>query len=186
MWIGLGMSGLSQSVLVSGTTSGIFHLVSHAVFKACLFLCAGSVIHAAHSIYINQMGAMRKYMKLTWIFMTIAALCLMGIPPLVGFWSKDAILLSTLEAHSLPIFIIAIITVVLTSFYTTRFIGMVFYGPESEQVKHVTEKDGHLHEAYKTMWSTCGILSVIIIVFGIIGPRIEHLMTLAFRSSLTG
>jgi len=186
MWIGLGMSGFSQSLLVSGTTSGIFHLVSHAVFKACLFLCAGSVIHAAHSIYMNQMGAMRKYMKLTWIFMTIAALCLMGIPPLPGFWSKDAIILSTLEAHSIPIFTIAVITVMLTSFYTTRFIGMVFYGPESEQVKHVQEKEGHIHEAYKTMWGACGVLSVIIIVFGIIGPRIEHLIASAFRSNLIG
>ena len=186
MWIGLGVAGFSQSVLVSGTTSGIFHLISHAVFKACLFLCAGSVIHAAHSIYMNQMGSMRKYMRLTWIFMLIAALCLMGIPPLAGFWSKDSILLSSLEAHAIPIFVIAIITVVLTSFYTTRFIGMVFHGPESDNINHIKGKGGHIHEADKTMWGACGVLAVLIVVIGIAGPRVEHFLKSSFESNLVG
>jgi NADH-quinone oxidoreductase subunit L len=172
MWIGLGMAGLSGSVLLGGTTSGIFHLVSHAVFKACLFLCAGSVIHSAHSIYMNDMGSMRKYMPLTWIFMLIAAVCLMGIPPLPGFYSKDAILLSALEAHQLPIFIIAVITVVLTAFYTTRMVGMVFYGQESEQIKHIKQEGGHIHEASPTMWGACGVLAIIIVGLGLVGPAL--------------
>ena len=186
MWIGLGMAGLSGSVLLGGTTSGIFHLVSHAVFKACLFLCAGSVIHSAHSIYMNDMGSMRKYMPLTWIFMLIAAVCLMGIPPLPGFYSKDAILLSALEAHQLPIFIIAVITVVLTAFYTTRMVGMVFYGPESKQIKHIKQEGGHIHEASPTMWGACGVLAVIIIFLGLVGPHVEHLLKEGFETNLVG
>lgn len=186
MWVGLGVAGLSQSVLLGGTTSGIFHLVSHAVFKACLFLCAGSVIHAAHSIYMHEMGSMRKYMPLTWIFMLVAALCLMGLPPLPGFFSKDAVLLSALEAHHMPIFVLAVITVVLTAFYTTRMVGMVFYGPESEQVKHVKGHGGHIHEASPTMWGACGVLAVIIVLLGLVGPKVEHLLKAGFESNLVG
>ena len=181
MWIGLGVAGFSQSVLVSGTTSGIFHLVSHAVFKACLFLCAGSVIHAARSIYMSEMGSLKKYMPLTWIFMLIAALSLMGLPPLPGFWSKDAILLSSLEAHAIMIFILAMITVVLTSFYTTRFMGMVFYGFESA---HLKQADVNPHEAARIMWGACAVLGVIIVGLGFVGPRVEHVLSAAFQSNL--
>ncbi|MDY6967118.1 MAG: NADH-quinone oxidoreductase subunit L [Spirochaetota bacterium] len=186
MWIALGMAGYSQAVLISGTTAGIFHLVNHAVFKACLFLCAGSVIHAAHSIYIDEMGSMKKYMPLTWIFMLIAALCLMGIPPLPGFWSKDAVLLSSLEGHALVIFIIAVISVVLTSFYTVRFLGMVFFGSDSKHIKHVKEEGGHLHEADRSMWGACGVLAVLLVLLGIGGPYVEHLLNSAFKSNLVG
>ena len=186
MWIGLGVAGLSQSTLVSGTTSGIFHLLSHAVFKACLFLCAGSVIHAAHSIYMTDMGSLKKYMPLTWIFMLVAALSLMGLPPLPGFWSKDAILLSSLEAHAVSIFVLAVITVVLTSFYTTRMMGMVFYGPESEHIGHLRQKGGNPHEADRWMWGACAVLAGIIVLLGLAGPRVEHLLATAFHSDLAG
>jgi NADH-quinone oxidoreductase subunit L len=186
MWIGLGVAGLSQSVLLGGATSGIFHLVSHAVFKACLFLCAGSVIHCAHSIYMNDMGSIRKYMPLTWIFMLLASLCLMGIPPMPGFFSKDAILLAALEAHHMPIFVLAMITVVLTSFYTTRMVGMVFYGPESKNLQHVKEHGGHLHEASPTMWGACGVLVVMMVLLGLVGPKVEHLLKHGFETNLVG
>lgn len=186
MWIGLGVAGLSQSVLVSGMAAGIFHLVSHAVFKACLFLCAGSVIHGAQSIYMNEMGSMKKYMPRTWVFMLISALCLMGLPPLAGFWSKDAILLSSLEAHAFPIFIIAMITVTLTSFYTTRFIGMVFFGPTSSHIKQIQQKNGNPHEAERSMWGACGVLAVIIVLLGLVGPNVAHLFESVFQSDLVG
>ena len=110
--------------------------------------------------------SMKKYMPLTWIFMLIAALCLMGLPPLVGFWSKDSILLSSLEAHSIPIFSLALITVVLTSFYTIRFVGMVFYGTESAHLEHVKQEGGHLHEADRTMWGACGVLAIMVVLLG--------------------
>jgi NADH-quinone oxidoreductase subunit L len=184
MWLGLGVAGLNASNLVGGLTSGIFHLVSHALFKACLFLCAGSVLHTAHSIYMHEMGSLKKHMPYTWIFMLIAALSLMGIPPLPGFWSKDAILVSVAEGHNYVLLLFAFITVVLTSFYTVRFMGMVFHGPESENVKNLRQGGVHLGDGYRTMWGSCGVLAIMIILTGILGPRVEHLLREAFQYNL--
>ncbi len=185
MWIGLGVAGLTQSTLVAGTTAGIFHLISHAIFKACLFLCAGSVIHAVHSIYIQDMGGMRRYMPYTWFFMMIAAVCLMGIPPLPGFWSKDAILLVNLEAHHIPIFVIAIATVALTAFYTTRMMAMVFYGAESQNLSHLKEESQTPHEALPIMWGACGLLALMLLALGAGGPWVERLLHHNFVLNLT-
>lgn len=184
MWLGLGVSGLSPALLSGGFTSGISHLVSHALFKATLFLCAGSVLHTAHSIYMSDMGSLKKYMPYTWLFMLIAGLSLMGVPPLPGFWSKDAVLLSSLEAHNYLLFIPALVTVVLTSFYTVRFIGMVFHGTESENIRNLKKKGEHVGEPYASMWVSCGILAVAIVVVGILGPRVEHLLRHGFEYSL--
>ena len=184
MMLALGVAGLTVSSLEGGFTSGIFHLVNHALFKACLFLCAGSVIHTAHSIYMNDMGSIRKYMPLTGIFMFIASLSLMGVPPLPGFWSKDAILLTCLETHNYPLFILALITVVLTSFYTARFIGMIFYGKESKNIERLKQKGAHLGEAHRAMVVACGVLAAIIIVFGIFGLSLEHLLGKGFGHTL--
>ena len=122
MMLGLGLAGLAPGLLLDGYTAGIFHLVSHALFKACLFLCAGTVIHAAHSIYVTDMGGARAYLPLTWAFTLVAALSLMGLPPFPGFWSKDAVLLVAFDA-SLPLFVVALITATITAFYTVRFFG---------------------------------------------------------------
>ena len=184
MMLALGVAGFSTSTLVQGYTSGMFHLVSHALFKACLFLCAGSVIHAAHSIYMHDMGSLKRFMPYTWIFMSIAALSLMGVPPFPGFWSKDAVLLSCLDAGSYPLFLIALITVVLTSFYSIRFIGMVFHGRESENLRHLQQEGAHLGEGYRTMWISCGILAVMIILIGVGGPRLEHVLQEGFQHNL--
>jgi NADH-quinone oxidoreductase subunit L len=186
MWVGLGVAGLTPFVLISGFTSGVFHLMSHALFKACLFLCAGSILHSAHSIYMHHMGGLRKYMPLTWIFMSIAALSLMGVPPFPGFWSKDAVLVSCLEAHNYLVFIPAVITVLLTSFYTVRFMGMIFHGPESENIKNLRQKEAHLGDGYTSMWFACGILAVGIVIIGILGPKAEHLLKEGFEYSLIG
>jgi len=183
MMLGLGVAGFSPRLLVEGYSSGIFHLVSHALFKACLFLCAGSVIHAAHSIYLRDMGALKQYMPFTRVFMTIAALSLMGFPPLPGFWSKDAILLSTVEA-GFSLFIPALITVVITSFYTTRLVGLVFHGPESESIKRIKQKGGHFGEALPVMWVACGILAVLIVKMGLMGIQVERAIENAFNESL--
>jgi len=185
MMLGLGVAGFSPMLLVGGYTAGIFHLVSHALFKACLFLCAGTVIHTAHSIYMQDMGFLRKYNPLTWIFMTIAALSLAGVPPFPGFWSKDAVLLSAMAA-SYPLFILALITVVITSFYTVRFIGMVFYGPESDNIQKLKENSEHLGEGSSSMWIACGVLAIIIVIMGIAGLKVEHLIELDFQGILVG
>jgi NADH-quinone oxidoreductase subunit L len=185
MMLALGVSGFSQNILVGGYTAGIFHLLSHAMFKACLFLCSGTVIHAVHSIYMHEMGVMRKYMPYTWVFMTIAALSLMGVPPLPGFWSKDAVLVSCLESQNYFLFIIAIVTVIFTSFYTTRFIGMIFHGKASDNVKHLREERTHIGEGYLSQTFACGVLAVALVLFGIFGPRIEHLLHGTFAFNLT-
>lgn len=183
MMLALGVSGFTSYSLVSGYSSGIFHLVSHALFKACLFLCAGTVIHAAHSIYMNEMGAMRKYMKYTWAFMMIAAFSLIGVPPLPGFWSKDAVLFATLET-SFPLFLLATTTVIITAFYTTRFIGMVFYGEESGNVREQKEKNHHFGEGYPVMWIACGILAVLILTMGLLGTKVDHIIKNGLEQNL--
>ncbi len=185
MMLGLGVAGFSHMTLVGGYTSGIFHLVSHALFKACLFLCAGTVIHTAHSIYMDDMGSMRKHTPYTWFFMMIAALSLIGLPPFPGFWSKDAILLSVLEANT-PLFVLAVITVIITAFYTTRMIGMVFYGSESQNIQQQKQKDDHFGEGYPVMWISCGILAVLIVVMGLFGLQVEHVIKQGFEGNLVG
>jgi len=184
MMLALGVAGLTPDNLMEGYTGGTFHLMSHALFKACLFLCAGSVIHAAHSIYINEMGSLRKYMPYTWLFMFIAALSLMGVPPLPGFWSKDLVLISTLHVHIYPLFIIAMITVMVTAFYSLRFIAMVFHGKESEHVATLKKKGKHLGEAYPVMVVACGALATAIVVIGIFGLKLEHFLKETFGHAL--
>ena len=90
MMLGLGVAGLSVSAnFAFGFTAAFFHLVSQALFKAGLFMCAGWLIHVTESRFISGMGGLRKNMKITFISMLIVALSLAGLPPLSGFWSKD-------------------------------------------------------------------------------------------------
>src|SRR5439155_1467916 len=91
MMLALGMAGLSANFL-AGYTAGLFHLLSHAVFKASLFLAAGWVLHVAESRFMDEMGGLAKAMKFTSASMLLAGLSLMGIPLFSGFWTKDAIL----------------------------------------------------------------------------------------------
>ena len=185
MMLALGVSGFSQSLLVHGYSAGIFHLMSHAMFKACLFLTAGTVIHAAHSIYIHEMGGLRKYMPYTWLFMTLAALSLIGVPPLPGFWSKDAVLLASLESGHYMLFAVAIATVVMTAFYSVRFVGMIFHGTKSEHIrKEEKKKHAHIGEGYRTQTFACGALTVGIVAFGIFGLNAEHLLQDLFEFKL--
>lgn len=114
--------------LLSGFTAATFHLMSHAVFKALLFLGAGAVIHAIGTRNMYQMGGLKKEMKLTYITMLIGGLSLAGLIPLSGFWSKDMILATAWEAGNyIPLFFM-VITAVLTAAYTIRMINLVFWG----------------------------------------------------------
>ncbi|MEM2127092.1 MAG: NADH-quinone oxidoreductase subunit L [Candidatus Bathyarchaeia archaeon] len=148
MMLGLGVSGLSKDAYVAGLTSGVFHLVSHALFKAALFLCAGSVIHAVESIYMSDMGGLKRYMPITHSLMLIATLSLAGIPPLSGFWSKDSVFLACLTAGtplSLALLAVAGISAAMTFFYSLRYMSMTFYGHESEFLRNLMKRI-HLHE----------------------------------------
>jgi NADH-quinone oxidoreductase subunit L len=186
MMLGFGVAGLSPNALMIGFTAGLFHLISHAIFKAALFLGAGAVIHTADSIYMTKMRISRKLMPRTWLFMWVAALSLSGVPPLSGFWSKDGILLSTLEANAYWLFALALITVSITSFYSVRLMGLVFHrgGDEHKAEKEVSRhEDHHMGEPSYIMWMPYGILAGMTIVLGAIGPWFSGFLENVFSSS---
>ena len=174
MMMALGVAGLSQQY-VDGYTAGFFHLISHAMFKASLFMAAGSLLHVVGSRFMTDMGGLKQHMKKTYAFMWAAGLGLMGAPFITtGFWSKDAIFAAVYESTNewaLPLFIIAVLTAVITAFYTTRMIGMVFFGKKSQ---HVLKMEGHIHEAPRSMWIPYGILAILTIGIGIIGLSAEE------------
>jgi NADH-quinone oxidoreductase subunit L len=111
MMMGLGIAGLSLN-FVDGYTSGFFHMMSHAMFKASLFMGAGALLHSVGSRFMTDMGGLKKPMRKTYIFMLLASLSLAGAPLFTsGFWSKDAIFASVLEsgyAYTWPLFIMAV------------------------------------------------------------------------------
>ena len=189
MMMALGVAGLSHQY-VDGYTAGFFHLISHAMFKASLFMAAGSLLHVVGSRFMTDMGGLRKHMKKTYAFMWAAGLGLMGAPFITtGFWSKDAIFAAVYESGSewaLPLFAIAILTAVITAFYTTRMIGMVFFGPESKHVQKMAEKGHRIHEASISMWVPYGILAALTIGIGIIGLSTEHGLHHLFEVYLDG
>jgi NADH-quinone oxidoreductase subunit L len=177
MMMALGVAGLSHQY-VDGYTAGFFHLISHAMFKASLFMAAGSLLHVVGSRFMTDMGGLRKQMRKTYAFMWAAGLALMGAPFITtGFWSKDAIFATVYESGSewaLPIFVIAVLTAVITAFYTTRMIGMVFFGKNSKHIEKMESEGHHIHEAPKSMWIPYGILAVLTIGIGLIGLSAEE------------
>jgi NADH-quinone oxidoreductase subunit L len=114
--------------LVSGFTAATFHLMSHAIFKALLFLGAGAVIHSVGTRNMYQMGGLKKEMKLTYLAMLIGGLSLAGLIPLSGFWSKDLILATAWETGNYIPLLFMVITAILTAAYTIRMINLVFWG----------------------------------------------------------
>lgn len=177
MMMALGVAGLSEQ-FADGYTAGFFHLISHAMFKASLFMAAGSLLHVVGSRFMTDMGGLRKHMRKTYAFMWAAGLGLMGAPFITtGFWSKDAIFAAVYESGNewaLPIFAIAVLTAVITAFYTTRMIGMVFFGDKSKHVEKMEKEGHHIHEAPRSMWIPYGILAVLTIGIGIIGLSAEE------------
>lgn len=145
---------------VSGYTSGMFHLYTHAFFKALLFLCAGSVIHAVHTNNIWEMGGLHKKMPVTSITFFIAALAISGIFPLSGFWSKDEILVNVYDSGNKILYWTAVITAFLTAFYMFRIYFVTFIGDL---------KDEHVHESPKVMIIPLMLLALLSIISGFIG-----------------
>ncbi|MEM2786150.1 MAG: proton-conducting transporter membrane subunit, partial [Candidatus Nitrosotenuis sp.] len=177
MMMALGVAGLSHQ-FVDGYTAGFFHLTSHAMFKASLFMAAGSLLHTVGSRFMTDMGGLRKHMRKTYAFMWAAGLGLMGAPFITtGFWSKDAIFAAVYESGStwaIPLFAMAVLTAVITAFYTTRMIGMVFFGDKSKHIVHMEKEGHHIHEAPLSMWVPYGILAALTIGIGVIGLTAEH------------
>ena len=177
MMMALGVAGLSHQ-FVDGYTAGFFHLTSHAMFKASLFMAAGSLLHTVGSRFMTDMGGLRKHMRKTYAFMWAAGLGLMGAPFITtGFWSKDAIFAAVYESGStwaIPLFAMAVLTAVITAFYTTRMIGMVFFGDKSKHIEHIEKQGHHIHEAPLSMWVPYGILAVLTIGIGVVGLTAEQ------------
>lgn len=162
----LGYMFLACGVAAFG--AGIFHLMTHAFFKALLFLGAGSVIHAmSNEQDMRKMGGLRKYIPITYITMFVATLAISGIPGFSGFFSKDEILWKAFSSpFGSPFFwVIGVATAGLTAFYMFRLIYLTFYGPERMDEK----TRSNLHESPGTMTVPLVILAILSVVGGWIG-----------------
>jgi NADH-quinone oxidoreductase subunit L len=149
---------------VGAFSAGIFHLMTHAFFKALLFLAAGSVIHAMGGEQdMTRMGGLSKKIRWTYVTMLTATLAIAGFPPLAGFFSKDSILLSAYQSeHSGRIlYAFGLLTALLTSFYMFRLIFLTFYGKP-----RYDEKKVHVHESPKSMLVPLMILAVLSLIGG--------------------
>lgn len=179
---------------VGAFTAGIFHVMTHAFFKACLFLGAGSVIHGCGGEQdMRKMGGLRKYMPRTRMTMLIACIAIAGFPPLAGFFSKDEILATTFEHHGF-LYFLGMAAATLTAFYMFRLYFMTFSGdyraahveghPESEPEHaghdlipgrlHLDQGDAHSdkahghhaesHDPHESPWSMTGVLWILAIL----------------------
>ena len=165
----LAYSTLSQlgymvmAVGLNGPTPAMFHLTTHAFFKALLFLGAGSVIHALHEEQdIWKMGGLCKKMGITFWTFLIGTLALSGVPPFSGFYSKDSILAQALEQKSYPLFVLGAAVAGLTTFYMFRLFYVAFVG------KHRTEAASHAHESPAVMTWPLIVLALFAIIGGFI------------------
>jgi NADH-quinone oxidoreductase subunit L len=153
-----------MAVGLSGPTPAMFHLTTHAFFKALLFLAAGSVIIGMHHEQdIWHMGGLKKKMPVTFWTFTIGALALSGIPPFAGFYSKDSILAQCLDQKNYLLFAVAVFVAGLTAFYTFRLFFVVFFGKEK------TDHAKHAHESPLIITAPLVILAIFATVGGFIG-----------------
>lgn len=146
-------------------TSGLFHMTTHAFFKALLFLGAGSVIHGMSGEQdIRNMGGLRKYLPITFATFLIATLAISGLPPFAGFFSKDEILTSAFAGNKI-VWALAFFASLLTAFYMFRLFFLTFSGETraNETVKH------HIHESPSSMTFPLIVLAVLSVVGGFIG-----------------
>src|SRR5688572_3504326 len=151
---------------VGAWTAGVFHLFTHAFFKALLFLGSGSVIHAVHSNNMSEMGGLKKYMPTTYWTFVIGTLALAGIIPLAGFWSKDEILLGASGNEYPFILIVGLIGAFMTACYMGRCVFLTFFG---EYRGH-----GHPHESPRSMTVPLILLTIPSLFIGLINaPGIE-------------
>jgi NADH-quinone oxidoreductase subunit L len=154
------------AVGIGAYTAGIFHLMTHAFFKALLFLGAGSVIHAmAGDQDMRNMGGLYPHMKITAVTFIIGAVAIAGIPPFSGFWSKDEILWETFKGGHYIIWALGLFTAFLTAFYVFRQVLMVFTGPNRSGA-HTRR---HLHESPNVMTIPLVVLAVLALVGGVVG-----------------
>ncbi|WP_026629569.1 NADH-quinone oxidoreductase subunit L [Dyadobacter alkalitolerans] len=162
MFMGLGAMAYSASM---------FHVITHAFFKALLFLGAGSVIHAMSDEQdIRSMGGLRKKLPITFLTFLIATIAISGIPPFAGFFSKDEILAHVFE-HNKLLWVIGVLGSLMTSFYMFRLLFLTFFGT----FRGTHEQEHHLHESPASMTIPLVILAVLSALGGFIGvPEALH------------
>ncbi|MEX2652807.1 MAG: NADH-quinone oxidoreductase subunit L [Acidimicrobiia bacterium] len=150
---------MMTAVAAGGYTAGLFHLFTHAFFKALLFLGAGSVIHAVHSNNMSDMGGLRKDLPITYWTFLIGSLSLAGIIPLAGFWSKDEILATLGDEGYTAVMWLAIAGAFVTAFYMTRTVALTFHG--------TYKGHGHPHESPRVMTVPLVLLAIPSAIAGI-------------------
>ncbi|HLN89924.1 MAG TPA: NADH-quinone oxidoreductase subunit L [Candidatus Binatia bacterium] len=151
MFMAAGAAGLIPD-FTSGFTAAFGQLMSHGVFKAALFLAAGEIIHVVGSRFLNDMGGLSKFLKYTFITMLISALSLAGLPPLIGFWTKDSLIETVLQTGLIIPFILAVATIIFTAFYSSRMVYKAFQAPPSPNVQQLEEK----HKLHTHSWLMIG------------------------------
>jgi NADH-quinone oxidoreductase subunit L len=188
MMLALGVVTMANPL---GYTASMFHLFTHAFFKALLFLGAGAVIHAVHTNNIWEMGGLAKKMPITHAVFLVATLAIAGVFPLAGFFSKDEILAAALGGGRFGVFAIALFVAGLTAFYMFRIYFVTFWG------RHHSHGAEHAHEAPAVMWIPMGVLALASIVAGFvpmaefvsIGEPLEHhgvSLSVAIPASVVG
>ena len=162
MFLGLGVGAYSSSV---------FHVTTHAFFKALLFLGAGSVIHAMGGEQdMRKMGGLKKALPITFLTMAIGTIAISGVPPFSGFFSKDEILAHAYE-HSPTLWFFGMVTSMLTAFYMFRLFFLTFYG----KFRGTHEQEHHLHESPKSMTIPLIVLAICSVLGGLLGlPEFWH------------
>lgn len=154
--------------------AAMFHLTTHAFFKACLFLGAGSVMHALHGeLDINKMGGLKGKMRSTYLTFLIAAAALAGFPLMAGFFSKDAVLVAGFEAHQYALYAIGLLTALLTAIYAFKMVFVVFWGQPRDKKLY-----DHAHEQPRLMTWPLWILAILAIFGGLLNlpfiASLEH------------
>lgn len=145
-------------------TVAVFHVITHAFFKACLFLGSGSVIHGLHGEQdMRKMGGLRKAMPITFWTMMISTLAIAGIFPFAGFWSKDEILMVAFE-HNKALWVVASIASIMTAFYMFRLMYLTFF----KEFRGTEEQKHHLHESPSLITIPLVILAVLAVIGGAI------------------
>jgi NADH-quinone oxidoreductase subunit L len=178
MFLGLG---------VGAYTGSFFHVLTHAFFKALLFLGAGSVIHAVSGEQdMRKMGGLRRKLPVTFVTMLMGTIAISGIPPFSGFFSKDEILAHAYE-HSTTFYVIGVFTAMLTSFYMFRMMYLTFWG----KFRGTHEQEHHLHESPATMTIPLIVLAILSFIGGFIGVpevlgghhELAHYLAPVFKAS---
>jgi NADH-quinone oxidoreductase subunit L len=159
---------MAGGLAVGGWTAGIYHLLTHAAFKALLFLAAGSVLRSVGTNLMSEMGGLRSRLPVTFVTALVGAAALAGLPPFAGAFSKDGILAA---AHARggalgnAVYVVGLVTVFVTAAYVTRFVVRTFFGTYRGQL-------AHLHESPLVMTAPLALLSFFAITLGL--PLLAH------------